>query len=184
MGRQPWSDRFTVEECRSLRVADLVRGRTIIHGNSPGSPESPHPICWLSGFEANACYDRNGKGGGTLRLAYTIRGERIADRIDVTSIPAPLGYGRHRFYFLCTGLDGKTCGRRVGKLYMPPGENRFGCRTCWNLTYQSSKEHDKREDFFRRLSPEELGQALQSPNWITKWFAFRAAQRLLKKTRT
>jgi hypothetical protein len=32
-----------------------------------------------------------------------------------------------------------VCGRRVGKLYMPPGWSRFACRQCCNLTYLSSQ---------------------------------------------
>lgn len=162
----------------------MVSGCVIIYTDFSALPGSPHPISWSNGFEAIAQYQEKSKAEGTLRLVYTIRGDRIDNRIEVTSIPSPLRPGRCRYYFLCSGLDGEACGRRVGKLYMPPGEDRFACRNCWNLTYRSSKEHDKREDFFRRLSPEKLGQALQSPNWMTRWFALKAAQRMLKKTRT
>ncbi len=36
---------------------------------------------------------------------------------------------------------GRRCGRRVGKLYLPPGEAYFACRECHQLTYQSQQEH-------------------------------------------
>jgi hypothetical protein len=54
------------------------------------------------------------------------------------------------------------CGRRVGKLYLPQGENFFRCRHCYDLTYQSCKERDKRFDEFCRLSPDALSRALES----------------------
>ena len=44
-------------------------------------------------------------------------------------------YGGIRWWFACPG-----CGRRVGVLYMVPGNNRFFCRHCNNLSYHSRNE--------------------------------------------
>src|SRR5262249_38010382 len=33
----------------------------------------------------------------------------------------------------------RGCERRVGRLYLPPGERAFGCRSCYNLTYRSTQ---------------------------------------------
>jgi hypothetical protein len=55
--------------------------------------------------------------------------------------------------------DGIECGRRVGKLYVPPGSRYFGCRRCHDLTYTSVQEHDKRVDALRR-NPEALDRLL------------------------
>jgi hypothetical protein len=175
MGRLPWSDRRIVEECRSLNVASLVSARIIGPKDVPDSPAPPQPLYWPSGFEASALYQENWKGEGKLRLAYTLRGERIEDLIEITSIPSPLGHGRWRYYFNCPGIDGEECGRRVGKLYLPPDESWFACRKCHHLTYRSSKEHDRRLDMFRKLPAEDLARALGSPDRSIKHLAFRAA---------
>ena len=34
--------------------------------------------------------------------------------------------------------------RRCGKLYLPPGGRHYGCRVCYELTYESAQEHDPR----------------------------------------
>jgi hypothetical protein len=181
MGRYYWSNRRTVEECRTLRIAYMVSDRIILQGDSSYSSGSLHRISWPNGFEAIGQYHGNKNGGGTLRLFYTIRGERIEDHIEITSIPSPLRSGRRRYFLLCPGLA-DPCGRRVGKLYLPPGEGRFACRDCHNLTYRSSKKHDRRLGLFRRLPQGELARALKSPDWSTKFRALRAARELIAKS--
>jgi hypothetical protein len=176
MGRKSWSDRRTVEQCRALSIARLVSDRLIVNGFS-GSQSSLHPIRWSDGFEVIARYEQRNPDEGTLRLVYTIGGERTEDQIEVTSIPSPLGYGR-RYYFKCGGIGGLPCGRRVGKLYKPPGEVYFACRTCYNLTYRSSKEHNKRLDALLRLSPAAISRLLQSADWNLRLLAMRAALRM------
>jgi hypothetical protein len=60
-------------------------------------------------------------------------------------------FGGRRWWFLCPlSRDGRQCGRRVGKLSLPPGGRYFGCRHCYDLTYTSAQEHDKRVDALRR----------------------------------
>ncbi len=34
--------------------------------------------------------------------------------------------------------------RRCGKLYLPPGGRHYGCRACYELSYESAQEHDPR----------------------------------------
>lgn len=173
MGTQARTNRILVEDCRSLSVATLVSSRVIPHSaNSTGIPQ---PILWASDFEVRAQYQENWNGEGKLTLAYTIRGMRIDDEIEVTSIPSPLGHGRRRYYFRCPGLDQAACGKRLGKLYLPPSENHFACRTCHDLTYRSCKEHSKRLDRFLRMSPGAISHALDSPDPMTRLLAIKAA---------
>ena len=41
-----------------------------------------------------------------------------------------------RWWFRCPfRKDGRPCGRRTVKLFLPPGRSRFGCRFCHDLTY-------------------------------------------------
>jgi hypothetical protein len=60
-------------------------------------------------------------------------------------------------------VSGSPCYRRVGKLYLPPGGRYFGCRHCYDLTYTSCQEHDKRVDALRR-NPELLAAILVNPD--------------------
>ena len=54
-------------------------------------------------------------------------------------------YGGLRWWFKCPLFrkTGGVCGRRVAKLWLPPGQRYFGCSECHGLTYKSSLEcHD------------------------------------------
>ena len=49
-------------------------------------------------------------------------------------------FGGYRWWFICPlVVNGNVCGRRVGALYLG-GEEYFGCRHCYNLTYECQKE--------------------------------------------
>jgi hypothetical protein len=66
--------------------------------------------------------------------------------------PTRLCSGGLRWWFICPGMiDGKRCGRRVRKLYLPPGRLYFGCRHCYDLAYMSSQNPETRVEM-----PEEI----------------------------
>jgi len=98
--------------------------------------------------------------GGPTGLRIIIPQQQIrmdtfveADSISITT--THLRFGGRRFWFQC------ECGRRCGRLYLPPGQHVFRCRICNNLTYRSAQEHDQREyDLARNLSA--MMTALQS----------------------
>ena len=46
----------------------------------------------------------------------------------------PCRYGGVRWWFECP-----RCGRRVGKLYLPPRAVAYRCRLCWDLRYRSQR---------------------------------------------
>ncbi|MEM8556793.1 MAG: hypothetical protein AAGG50_03015 [Bacteroidota bacterium] len=120
---------------------------------------------------------------GVLRLRYE-RGKRdelekrdelgkrgrAVEVIDyeVRLARTPLHFGGHRVWFVCPLLkNGRACGRRCGKLYLPPGARYFGCRNCHDLTYRSSQTAHEFDGLYRRLaimmecSPEEVKAALE-----------------------
>src|SRR5262249_13469992 len=69
-------------------------------------------------------------------------------------------FGGLRWWFICPlVVNGYPCGRRVGKLYLPPGGRYSGCRHCCDLTYASCQQHDKRVDRLRK-DPEALRRLL------------------------
>ena len=49
-------------------------------------------------------------------------------------------------------VNSRPCGRRVGKLYLPPTARRFGCRGCHDLTYMSCQESHRYDRLFRHLA--------------------------------
>jgi len=83
----------------------------------------------------------------TLNLDYTINKEKnISYPITITTTPQPKGGSR--YWFVCPLRE---CGRVTAKLYLPNGASYFGCRKCYNLTYESSNESHKFDAFFRRM---------------------------------
>jgi hypothetical protein len=87
-------------------------------------------------------------GVGLVRLQYTTTrpsGEKIDNDYQVLTVPTIPYYGGRRWWWICPlTKNGRQCGRRVGKLYLPPGGLYFGCRQCYALTYESAQEHDPR----------------------------------------
>jgi hypothetical protein len=68
-----------------------------------------------------------------------------------------------RWSFICPLIvNGRPCGRRVGKLYLPPSARYFGCRHCHGLTYTSAQTHDMRVDALRR-DPALLAAMMNDP---------------------
>lgn len=81
------------------------------------------------------------------RLEYTATIDQekhdLAYKIMLRSTPCT--FGGVRWWFVCPlVVDGRPCSRQVGKLYLPPGCRYFGCRRCYQLSYKSSQESDKR----------------------------------------
>ena len=48
------------------------------------------------------------------------------------------------------------------KLYLPPGERRFGCRRCHSLTYKSSQESHRYDWLCALLTGEDSGEAFDA----------------------
>jgi hypothetical protein len=59
-----------------------------------------------------------------------------------------------RQWFLCP-----RCGRRMFKLYRPPGSAFFGCRRCHDLAYRCVQQHDARLDWL-----------VKAPDWLLMYY--------------
>jgi hypothetical protein len=87
-------------------------------------------------------------------------------------------FGGVRWWFICPLLNAEVpCNRRVKKLYFPPGGQYFGCRACFDLTYESAQTHDTHVDKLMR-DPFALIQAIQSEDPVQNLRSFRAYARL------
>ncbi len=68
-------------------------------------------------------------------LLYTLtdrNGNKTDYKYEVSLVTTLCNFGGVRYWFACL-----VCHSRVGVLYLPPGEVRFLCRHCYNLSYHS-----------------------------------------------
>src|SRR5579864_7503350 len=148
MGRRPWTTRLTVEDCLPLTVESFHRARTwecISGATGTASWTSSQGV--LGKVDYTMQDDTDGVAIRIPRQYTRICGAlRLLEEclIPITTTAPHLGGKRH--WFRCPIVrNGKTCGRRVGRLYLPPGAAVFGCRRCFYLTYRSTQRHDKRK---------------------------------------
>ncbi len=83
--------------------------------------------------------------------------ENIKERIAL--LDTRPNRGGARWYLSCPFVsEGECCGDRVRKLYLPPGERRFGCRKCHDLTYESSQENHRYDALYAWMAREREGE--------------------------
>jgi len=144
-----WDKKDTTEESLELSVKPFVDGLN----RAAESVTRDGPICFGSvqwstirtGEVTNTIgYTIERQHGQYLvHLRYTTKrwnGERIENDYRVRMTHTQPYYGGRRWWFLCP-LQG--CKRRVGKLYIAPGQLYFGCRHCYDLTYESTQSGGK-----------------------------------------
>ncbi len=145
----------TVEDGLSLDVGKLVRDGILNSSETYGGS-----LTWRSTrsgeVRGSVSFDRRRVGDELLFIVrYTVT-RRNGEKVDVENrIPCettPLHFGGVRWWFRCP-----SCGRRAGKLHLPPSALRFACRTCHDLAYTSSQEHDKKMDALAASIGKEVG---------------------------
>ncbi len=154
MGKYSWSDRKTVEECKSIDIfsfgrRDLFCGfvrQTIQWRNNFGEI--------TSSIGVNVSTDEEKPEDNYVRLYYTQTDSSSNKKREldykIELVTTPCNFGGKRYWFICPlVIDKKPCQRRVAKLYLPSGRQYFGCRHCYNLTYESCRESHKRERLYR-----------------------------------
>ena len=151
------SKKETVEDCRVLSIFDLNREDVLESdarklGGWTWSNAYTGKRTARIGYEMNTLEKVN-----YFRVYYTITswtGEKNDYDYRIPLQKTKCNFGGVRWWFLCTlSVNGSFCGRRVGKLYLPPNGRYFGCRHCYDLTYRSSQENDKRVNALKRLGP-------------------------------
>ncbi len=143
-----WDKKTTVEECRHIDAGrwmregilapDLRRWGGWVWTNSSTGEQTAS-----IGYEVNTTILRP-----WVRLFYTVTphgGEPEPYDYKIFLTTTRPHFGGLRWWFVCPlTVSGRSCYQRVGKLYLPPGGRYYGCRRCYNLTYTSSQESDKR----------------------------------------
>lgn len=152
MGRWSYSSRWTTNECKSLSVKFLNENHYFDGGlrwggcNWSRNGEQTGSI----GFTVSTV-----EGDEYIRFQYTQTDRNTNEKTELdykAQIEStPCHFGGRRWWFICPlVVNGRACYRRVGVLYMASGKY-FGCRHCYNLTYESSKESHKFDRMFLKM---------------------------------
>lgn len=85
------------------------------------------------------------EGEPYVKVNYTITDRETSEKTDydyrINLTTTPCNFGGVRYWFICPlSVNGITCGRRVGTIYLASGGKYFGCRHCYNLFYESRNE--------------------------------------------
>lgn len=181
MGRKPWSVRKLVEECPRLDICDFMReGVFKIHNalaSAPGTATAT--VSFPDQLVLHFRYDGAESGLGRLRFAFlqprqTAPGSCVV-QFEIEVVATACHFGGVRRWFRCPlARDAMVCGARVQKLYFREVNETPGCRKCLDLTYSSSKNHDRTLDRFLRLPPNALAMLLEKGTWKTRLRAGRA----------
>ena len=139
--RKSYRSHETVESCLVLDAIRWMREGVLQQGASRAGTwqwSNPTTGAVVSSIQYQADIT---DCGPTVRLIYTDvkTGERLnyAVRPQTTA----LHWGGLRWWFTCPlVVDGKPCGRRAQKLYLPIVGQYFGCRHCYHLAYDSRNE--------------------------------------------
>lgn len=138
----------TVEECLCLDLLPLVWLRAIQVG-ARRQGTICWPVCARREHAATMGYEVNMTGTPGMRLTYSyqhLEEATPAEQIEqityqVRLVTTPQHYGGCKWWFQCPLVRGGTaCAKRVRQLYLPPGEQYFGCRHCYQLTYASRQD--------------------------------------------
>ena len=150
MGRDFYSFRKTVEECKSISIVSLNQCNLLkrgIHnmtftwtGRRVKEESIGLQVLMLENDEH-------------VRFQYTQTdndtGKKSELYYKVRLVSTPCNFGGYRWWFICPLVsNGNVCGRRVGVLYLG-GKEYFGCRHCYNLTYECQRE--RYDTYFKEL---------------------------------
>ncbi len=157
---------------------------------------------YLNGHRWGGIEWTNGYDDSKSSIGFTVSTNKLFIQFDYTQtdypsgqktyldykfdlVTTPCNYGGVRYWFIC-GLykNGQYCGRRVAKIYKPPGTKWFGCRYCWDLSYEERQKNrgSKYRALFGALEvifkAEKLGEKIKRRYWRGK--PTRKYRRLLK----
>jgi hypothetical protein len=145
-----------VEDCLSLGITAWHRRGVVRAGSTSGGTTRwtyPDGKTFAVGYRVDA----RDPARSFVLLAYdrvwarTGQADSALYRVHLTT--SARHHGGRRWWFVCPlVVNDVPCGRRVGKLYLPPSARFFGCRTCHGLTYVSCQESGKYESLYRSMA--------------------------------
>jgi hypothetical protein len=148
------SKKTVVEDCQELDASRLMREGILasdvrLSGSWRWYNAATNETTSSIAFEVCTL----GESAPWLRLFYTFKAEQKSADYRVSLTTTRPRFGGLRWWFICPLIvNGRPCGQRVGKLYLPPGGRYFGCRRCHSLTYTSCQESHKYDRVYRMLA--------------------------------
>ena len=146
------SKKLTVEQCTCLDARQLKLKAGLEYS---GELAWQHRYTKETICSCEISLDTLNPQSAWIQLSYGFQdtGEHFCYDIDLENMAQP--FGGLRWYFSCPteDRDGQLCGRRVSKLYLPPGGKVFGCRYCHDLTYTSCQtSHMDCDQFYAEIA--------------------------------
>jgi len=140
MGRYYFDAKTTIEQATQLSIFKLKEFGLLAGFSSTA-------LTWtrkLSGHQSSVGILVDVMDELYVKLNYTIT-NRDGNKTDYDyKIPlttTQCNFSGKRYWFICPlNRNGDYCGRRVGTLYLTPNGRYFGCRRCYNLSYESRTE--------------------------------------------
>jgi len=140
MGRYYWDKKGTVEEATRLSIFKL-KEFGLLRGYAATT------LTWtrkLSGHKSSIGIIVDTENL-YAKVNYTITDRNTDEKTDydykISLTTTPCNFGGVRYWFICPlSINGVYCGRRTGTLYLASGGRYFGCRHCYNLSYESRNE--------------------------------------------
>lgn len=150
MPRYSYSSRDTADSCKKIETLFLKKNGYFLTGGRFGGT-----LNWSSNGEPTGSISISStisEQEKYVRLWYKITKRDTGEKRDIDYrvylTTTPCHFGGARYWFICPLYrNGRYCGRRVGVLYHGNGDY-FGCRHCYDLTYQSRNSSQR----FRSLS--------------------------------
>ena len=131
----------TVQECLAIDVGIFLKMKSHFFENRRGVLDCGGGNSFI-GFSLRWEYQ-----GPIVKLSYAIDQEMI--EIPVRLVTTRTQFGGRRWWLKCPlTVNGSPCNRRVGRLYLPPREQLFGCRECHRLSYRSSQQAHRDQRLF------------------------------------
>ena len=155
-GSGDWADvakrKTAVELCMSISAKSL-KDNGFFAENKSGAISWTNEFSELIGSVKIQSFV-NGNGNKT-HIELAIEGF-VTSRQKIGLTTTPCNYGGWRWWFVCPLVkNGIYCGNRVTKLFLPPAAEFFGCRQCYDLTYESCQRSHKYDRVLEHI-PEDL----------------------------
>ena len=141
MGRYYCDAKTTVEQATQLNIFKLKE-----FGLLNGFHASTLTWTWrLSGSKNSIGIIVDVRDNPYVKVNYTNTNRNTDEKTDydykINLTTTPCNFGGVRYWFICPlSRNGVSCGRRTGTLYLASSGNYFGCRHCYDLSYESRNE--------------------------------------------
>jgi hypothetical protein len=154
-GSGNWADaclrKASVEICNQISIK-LLKENGFLDSNKTGTVEwknvAGDVVCSV---EVESFISVDVDKTSFLVVRHGVLATSMEQKVEL--VKHPCNYGGSRYYFACPAVaDGVYCGNRVTKLFLPSGSKVFGCRDCYDLTYQSCQESHKYDNIFGHIN--------------------------------